>query len=456
MSLVDTDPGRAVEGMLTEVSDGIVCLDDALRIVLFNQTAARILRPDANMLLGSPFEQFLTEDDQARFREHIESLAETGLASVSLQRPLRLTGVRPDRSNVPVDLTVTQTILESGRLFTLFVRDASDAVEAESAVTVLQDRIAADEASLRDQSSRLAVLQACSDYLQACQTEDEAVEALSRFGPRMAPAGGMLALWSPSGRLVPRASWGAMASAGEFSGDDCWAIRRGEDLATGHGTDYECSHLRSGLSSLCLPLSAAAEPIGLLAFSDPSDSPMDLAFARAAAAAIRLRLSNIQRLARLKTGASYEPSTGLTAPLAAGELLRADVERASRLARPYSVTVFHWPALEALREAVGADVHSKTVRELARAVSDLAGADAIVFRLDDATTVVGQSGASLEAAEALAVRMRDAAAVRAPQAGRASVGIAGCPIHGTTAEAIVDAAAAAARSGSPGTVSFSR
>jgi PAS domain S-box-containing protein len=421
MSLVDTDPGRAVEGMLTEVSDGIVCLDDALRIVLFNQTAARILRPEANMLLGSPFEQFLVEQDQVRFRAHVEGLAETSLASVSLQRPLRLAGVRPDGTTVPVDVTVTQTILESGRLFTLFVRDASDAVQAESTVHALQERIVADEAEVRDRASRLAVLHACSDYLQACVTEDEAVEAISRFGPRLAPAGGALSLWSASGRLVPRAAWGALATTAEFPGDGCWAVRRGEDLATGHGTDYQCAHLRAGQSAVCLPLSASAEPIGLLSLSDPADSPMDLGFARAVAAAVRLRLSNIQRLAR-----------------------------------PYTITVLHWPALEALREAIGADVHAKSVRELARAVSDLAGSDSILFRLDEATVVVGQPGMAIDAAEALATRMRDSAAIRAPQAGRAAVGIAGSPTHGSTADALVESAATAARSGGPGSVSVAR
>jgi PAS domain S-box-containing protein len=456
MSLVDTDPGRAVEGMLTEVSDGIVCLDDALRIVLFNQTAARILRPEANMLLGSPFEQFLVEQDQVRFRAHVEGLAETSLASVSLQRPLRLAGVRPDGTTVPVDVTVTQTILESGRLFTLFVRDASDAVQAESTVHALQERIVADEAEVRDRASRLAVLHACSDYLQACVTEDEAVEAISRFGPRLAPAGGALSLWSASGRLVPRAAWGALATTAEFPGDGCWAVRRGEDLATGHGTDYQCAHLRAGQSAVCLPLSASAEPIGLLSLSDPADSPMDLGFARAVAAAVRLRLSNIQRLARLKAETSYEPGTGLTAPLAAAELLRAEVDRAARLARPYTITVLHWPALEALREAIGADVHAKSVRELARAVSDLAGSDSILFRLDEATVVVGQPGMAIDAAEALATRMRDSAAIRAPQAGRAAVGIAGSPTHGSTADALVESAATAARSGGPGSVSVAR
>lgn len=123
-----------------------------------------------------------------------------------------------------------------------------------------------------------------------------------RFAPNIAPTipGKLYVLDTDPWQMRCVAQW--LSPAGEttpFSPDDCWAIRRGLSHPPVQGEpDITCYHLPETHAgqSLCVPLIAQGEAIGLLTFQNvtASDAP-SRAYLELMAEALGLALAN-QRL----------------------------------------------------------------------------------------------------------------------------------------------------------------
>jgi diguanylate cyclase (GGDEF)-like protein len=191
------------------------------------------------------------------------------------------------------------------------------------------------------------------NLLQACASDGEAFRVIPERLRRLLPnVSGALSLLSASrDRVESVTGWGPFPPVDQiFTPNECWSLRRGCVHAIPAGKSaLRCTHLMCEGASICLPLIANGETIGVLALqddeppADPTSSSTTEDFARrrqmavSVAEHIALALSNLQLREALRVQAVRDPLTGLYNRRYMQEFLEREIHRARRRQRPVAV-----------------------------------------------------------------------------------------------------------------------
>jgi len=203
----------------------------------------------------------------------------------------------------------------------------------------------------RAHARAIAQISELGSLLQACASHDEAFRIIPERLRRLFPGtSGAISVPSASrNRVESQAEWGPYAPADQiFAPSDCWALRRGcPHVHPGGESELRCHSLASDGASVCLPLIANGEALGVLAIQenevivrDPSatdQSPAWRPLAAAAAEHIALALSNLNLREALRIQAVRDPLTGLYNRRYMQEFLERELQRSRRQRRPLSV-----------------------------------------------------------------------------------------------------------------------
>ncbi|GEM_PF-770696 len=110
--------------------DAMVIIDDSGIILGFNRSAERIFKISADMAIGQNATILMPEPHKSRHNSYLKRYLETGIPHiVGIGR--RVEAIRSDGEVFPVDLAVAEVRLESGSIFTGFVRDLSESIRLE-------------------------------------------------------------------------------------------------------------------------------------------------------------------------------------------------------------------------------------------------------------------------------------------------------------------------------------
>ncbi|MDB5849738.1 MAG: hypothetical protein JWP29_3490 [Rhodoferax sp.] len=135
--------------------DGIVTIDAAQRIVLFNKAAERMFRCDAAAALGQPIIHFMPERFRAHHGSYVETFGTIGITTRRMGRMGAISGLRADGEEFPIEASISQVDLAGQKLFTVILRDVTERVQ--------------NEQRLREQQETLAaVIDAASDAVVSC------------------------------------------------------------------------------------------------------------------------------------------------------------------------------------------------------------------------------------------------------------------------------------------------
>ncbi len=120
--------------------DGILTLDSAGNIIVFNPAAQRIFGRTQAEVIGKPMHEYLLPENLRH--SHQESLARflaAGDGSVlhRLNRTIETLGMRSDQSVFPMELTIVPLRIQDQAIFTATVRDISEKKEIERERTEL-------------------------------------------------------------------------------------------------------------------------------------------------------------------------------------------------------------------------------------------------------------------------------------------------------------------------------
>ena len=208
-------------------------------------------------------------------------------------------------------------------------------------------------ADARSQTAEITQISELGSLLQACTSRDEVFRLIPERLRRLFPgASGCIALLSASrSRVESVARWGICPENQIFGAEECWALRRGCIHAyPGGGSDPRCSHLLGEGRSVCIPLVANGDAIGLLSIQDDDFPPRipdpevdSNAFARrhhlAATVAehTALALGNLSLRESLRLQAVRDPLTGLYNRRYMQEFLERELHSARRKHRPLAV-----------------------------------------------------------------------------------------------------------------------
>ena len=257
-----------------------------------------------------------------------------------------------------------------------------------------------------------------------------------------------------------RAAWGGFAALewGLFKPEDCWALRRGrphavEDTATG----VVCGHLPRPLptASLCVPLAAQGESLGVLYLASRGAPPSGLSedkqqLAQNVAEQLGLAVANLKLRETLRSQSIRDPLTGLFNRRYMEETLDRELRRAERNKRPLCVAMLDLDHFKEINDGLGHDAGDLLLAELGRMLrtnvrrGDVAcryGGEEFVLILPDASPEDGfrRVGEIREALKQIRVTHRGRSIAPPSFSG----GFAAFPEDGDTVEDLLRAADAA-------------
>lgn len=128
------DTGAQLHRIVNTAMDAIITVNEQQSIVMFNAAAERIFRVPAAEALGQPLDRFIPERFRAAHRRHVWRFGETGDTTRVMGQRLALAGLRADGEEFPIDASISQIAHESGKLFTVILRDITGRRKAEDAL----------------------------------------------------------------------------------------------------------------------------------------------------------------------------------------------------------------------------------------------------------------------------------------------------------------------------------
>ncbi|MFB2971405.1 PAS domain S-box protein [Aerosakkonema sp. BLCC-F183] len=349
---------------------------------------------------------------------------------------------------------------ESDRYFGhLYIfEDVTQRKQIEEALYQANEQLKASVDRLEQRNQEIVQLGELSDVLQACLTVEEAYSAIAKLVQPLFPnmAGGIF-ITSPSRKLVEMvASWGtSLVSQQMFAPNECWALRRGrEHSVTDAHSGLLCKHIHSHpAESLCVPMMAQGEAIGMLHLSTQAEGQLTQAkqiLARTVSEHIAMALANLKLRETLQHQSIRDVLTGLFNRRYLEESLEREIHRAKRKQQSLGIIMLDVDHFKQFNDTFGHDAGDAVLRELGLLLQKQIRASDIACRYGGEELTVILPETSLEDTRKRAEQLRLAVKHLSVQhhgqllgAITLSLGVAVFPDCGNTGEEIIQAADAA-------------
>jgi diguanylate cyclase (GGDEF)-like protein len=304
-----------------------------------------------------------------------------------------------------------------------------------------------------------------SESLQSCLTTDEAYNLITATGEVLflGSSGAVCVIASSRDTVKIVASWGGVVFS-DFEPKDCWALRRGRLQRFRSDQASLCTHLGNsrGLGSMCVPMMAHGEALGLL-YIDIGSSPESHALeigsepftaeerlARTLAEQSALALANLNMRDVLKMQSTRDSLTGLFNRRYMEESLDRELKRAVRKSSSLAVLMIDVDHFKSFNDTFGHESGDAVLRCLGTLLKAQFRGEDIVCRyggeeftviLPEASTDVARqrSSALCESSKQMLVQHRG----QPLRSISLSIGIAVFGEHGTSGDSLLRASDAA-------------
>lgn len=304
---------------------------------------------------------------------------------------------------------------------------------------------------------------ALSEYtgmLQSAENMDEAMELTAgTIGQLLPHLGGQCYLASPSRDLLEsRAAFGqaTVASSDVFTPAQCWALRRGQSHHDRAGSAaVRCAHLEPGrsmdaVSTICVPLTAHGETLGVLHASAPAgggEDDNDADIIALIAEQLALAIANLKLRETLRQQSLRDPLTGLFNRRYFEESLRRELLRCERRGLPLALLVLDVDNFKAFNDSHGHSAGDAVLAHVGRTMRSLVRGEDLACRYggEEFTIVMPEADADTAQSRAEAIR-RAVTRTSIEHNGRTlgpvtlSIGLAVFPADGVTPEVLFEVA----------------
>ncbi len=397
------------------------------------------------------------------FRAEFEASLRLALGGDSVENVNSVFTARDGR-----DVFVTGNIRprkEEGKVVALraILSDVSRHKHAEDSLMKASEEVAQSVRELKERTREITLFSDMGDLLQSCLEAEEAYRVISYYMPQILPAvTGAVCVANPAHDAFEMvASWGASAGTERmFRLEDCWALRRGHL----HSVDdpdsvLRCKHLGPARPPqyMCVPLTAHGEVLGVLhlqpgqATGQPDAPPGSLPESAGRLAAgladrISLALASLKLHEALRQQTIRDPLTSLFNRRYMQESLEREIRRAVRSKRPLGIVMLDVDHFKNFNDSFGHHAGDLMLREFSKLLTLHVRGEDIICRYGGEEFVLILPEASVEATRQRAEQLRKATSeLRLESQGESlggvtiSVGVAGFPDHGETAEVLMRA-----------------
>jgi PAS domain S-box-containing protein len=149
-----------LRGILDSAMDAVITIDQTQHIVLFNAAAEAMFGCPRDEALGAPLAGFIPERLRGAHAEHVRRFGQDATTSRRMGGQRIVTGLRRNGEEFPIDASISQLDEQSGRFYTVILRDVSERVRAEQALRRSKDELrdlgAAAHAAREQEMARIA------------------------------------------------------------------------------------------------------------------------------------------------------------------------------------------------------------------------------------------------------------------------------------------------------------
>lgn len=245
--------------------------------------------------------------------------------------------------------------------------------------------------------------------LQGCENFDDVINVAELFAPNIAPgvAGRLFVLDRDPWQMRCVGEWlSPEGKASPFHPDECWAVRRGQSHPPVHGEpDIGCYHLPETCHShsLCVPLIAQGEAIGLLSFQNLNEQTASTrAYLELMAEALGLALANQRLRDALLEKALYDPLTGLRNRHHLEDMLGTQLNQAMRSKEPLSCLMIDIDHFKHINDRFGHEAGDGVIKSVAAIIQRVVREHGTAFRYGGEEFLVLLNGMDEEAASRVA------------------------------------------------------
>jgi PAS domain S-box-containing protein len=118
-------------GLLDSAMDGIITVDEALRIVMYNRAAEKIFGWPQLQVMGQGLDILLPPRFRHSHAGHMQRFGHAGITSRRMGGDMVIHGLRRSGEEFPMDASISQIDTPEGKLYTVILRDVTERVRAQ-------------------------------------------------------------------------------------------------------------------------------------------------------------------------------------------------------------------------------------------------------------------------------------------------------------------------------------
>lgn len=364
-------------------------------------------------------------------------------------RVINISG-RPARNGSYLETFADVTVARQASQDLVVARQAAEAAESRTRDILETERTRQSEAKLLGQ---------LDEWLQSCKSLKELFAIVTRFMPKLLPGSkGELYVYSNSrDALDGMCKWNTVDLHESISADSCWALRRGRSYEYEEGgLCVECEHVSahryevSVPEYICIPIIAHGDTVGLLHIrfdrlaADSAHMTQSAQFAIRCGEHISMAIANVKLRDELHEQSVRDPLTGLFNRRYLVEALRREISAGERRGTGFGLVSFDIDHFKTFNDNHGHDAGDVVLRTFGARIVECLGDRDVACRLGGDEFAILLPDADLDAAFALAQRLRETTPLMTVRYGEAvlpkitiSAGVTSYPEGGTRPQTLM-------------------
>jgi diguanylate cyclase (GGDEF)-like protein/PAS domain S-box-containing protein len=443
---------KYLEKIFENSADGIGIVDERGNITKWNKAAEEIYGYNADELLGKTVFHLYADKDE------LDGMI-TKLRQEGYVRNYEIDMRKRDGNVITCSLSIRMLRNNDNKVIgsVTVARDLTETKSTLANLKLTNEKLQGLVMESEHRNRQMAMLQEMGDVFQASQTLEETYEAIAHFGTKFFPGfTGALYMRNSSKNLFEAvATWGEKPPQEQVFGHlECWALRRNRmNLVVGSASLLRCQHVSSPSAGgyLCVPMMAQGEALGILhlqTVSPEEEESIKAAgqLASTVAEGMALALANMKLRETLRDQAIRDPLTGLFNRRYMIETFERELAGAQRHGDSLVVLMIDLDNFKEFNDTFGHDLGDEVLIIFGDFVRTITRKEDIACRSGGDEFFLILPGASLNAGLKKAEEIRSGSRQlhiphgQLQQPVTLSLGIAGYPEHGLTADELIKAA----------------